>query len=211
MEKRRKLFFTVFLLVGTILTVALVIVGSVKVQNGTPENQSYAYVKPTPTIMVPEKPSQYEVLSPDGKYLLTMETLKNDESIKQSFSVKAVEDDTSVKIFDRKSSLNDPVTIPYNSFSPNNKYIMLLINDTEKLTHIVLRTDGKDITEGQKYAEIEKNFYGKYSDFDITDVTGWGGYSLVVVNTNNKDGKVGPSFWFDLSNLSFIHLSTRFN
>ena len=85
------------------------------------------------------------------------------------------------------------------------------IGDFEKPEYIVLRTDGKDMKDGKNYVEITKLFYEKYDDFVISDVTGWGGEGLIVLNSKSPDGETGPSFWFDLSGFGFIRLSTIFN
>jgi hypothetical protein len=210
MEKHRNKFFTIFVLVGTVIATALIFIGTHRIQQITDIPQSLASSHPTPT---PDENIDITIPSPDGKYELGMvNTKKSDGTITQTFTAANLSDKSSVNVYSYiAKNKDDLLSIPFNCFSPNNKYMMLSHEDGGQTKHIVLRTDGQEIAKGGKYVEVENSFYNKYSDFDITDVTGWGGYSLLLVNTNFKDGKVGPSWWFDTSNLSFIRLSTRFN
>jgi len=161
---------------------------------------------------VDEKETTVDVISPNEKITLTMKGLKKaDGTLKQTFFISLDAAKESVEIYTHESNPSYQILIPYNTFSPDNKYIFLKIEDPEKAQYIVVRTDGKNIRGEEKSVEITSLFYEKYEEFVITEVTGWGGYSLIVVNTNYKDGKIGPSFWFDQSNFSFIQLSNRFN
>ena len=208
MEKRRSKLFLTFILTGTFLLAGLVFFGSLRVKEGTPQPESFASTE----MPVDEKETTVDVISPNEKATLTMKGLKKaDGTLNQTFFISLDAAKESVEIYTHESNPANQVLIPYNTFSPDNKYIFLKIEDPEKAQYIVVSTDGKNIRGGEKSVEITSLFYEKYEEFVITEVTGWGGYSLIVVNTNYKDGKIGPSFWFDLSNFGFIQLSNRFN
>ena len=208
MEKRRSKLFLTFILTGTFLLAGLVFSGSLRVQKGSPQPERFASTE----MPVDEKETTVDVISPNEKVTLTMKGLKKaDGTLKQTFFISLDAAKESVEIYTHESDPSYQILIPYNTFSPDNKYIFLKIEDPERAQYIVVRTDGKNIKGEEKSVEITSLFYEKYEEFVITDVTGWGGYSLIVVNTNYKDGKIGPSFWFDLSNFSFIQLSNRFN
>ena len=208
MEKRRSKLFLTFILTGTFLLTGLVFFGSLRVKEGTPQPESFASTE----MPVDEKETTVDVISPNEKITLTMKGLKKaDGTLKQTFFISLDAAKESVEIYTHESNPSYQILIPYNTFSPDNKYIFLKIEDPERAQYIVVRTDGKNIRGEEKSVEITSLFYEKYEEFVITEVTGWGGYSLIVVNTNYKDGKIGPSFWFDLSNFSFIQLSNRFN
>ena len=208
MEKRRSKLFLTFILTGTFLLAGLVFFGSLRIKEGTPQPESFA------SSVMPEEERQtsVDVLAPNEKATLTMKALRKlDGTLSQTFFISLDAAKESVEIYLHESNPSYQVLIPYNTFSPDNKYIFLKIDDPERPQYIVLRTDGKNIRGEEKLVEITSLFYEKYDEFVITDVTGWGAYSLIVVNTNYKDGKIGPSFWFDLSNFGFIQLSNRFN
>jgi hypothetical protein len=52
--------------------------------------------------------------------------------------------------------------------------------------------------------EISELFYAKYSEYKITDITGWAAPNLLIVNTDDVNSEEGPSFWFDVSSKTFI-------
>ncbi len=190
------------------LLTGLVFLSSARVKNGVPKAESFA----SNTIPVePEKTAQIDVLSPNGKLTLTMKNVNKGGILTQTFSLFSEKDKTTIQIYSHESKEDNPILIPYNTFSPDDKYIFLKAGTTEAPEYLVLRTDGKNIKGEEKFVEIGSIFAEKYPDFVITDVTGWGGYALVVLNSNYKDGKVGPSWWFDLSSFGFIRLSNRFN
>ena len=208
MEKRRSKLFLTFILTGTFLLAGLVFFGSLRVKEGTPQPESFA----STVMSEEERQTSVDVLAPNEKITLTMKGLKKaDGTLKQTFFISLDAAKESVEIYTHESDPSYQILIPYNTFSPDNKYIFLKIEDPERAQYIVVRTDGKNIRGEEKSVEITSLFYEKYEEFVITEVTGWGGYSLIVVNTNYKDGKIGPSFWFDQSNFSFIQLSNRFN
>lgn len=208
MEKPRNKFFLAFLITGTFLLAGLTFFGSFRVKTGTSQPESFAS-----TLIPPEvKEISVDVLSPNEKATLTMKVLKMvDGAISQKFFISTDSGKENLEIYSQVSDPESQILIPYNTFSPDNKYIFLKIGDVESPKYITLRSDGKNIKGDEKSVEITSLFYEKYGDFVIMDVTGWAGNSLIIVNTNFKDGRIGPSFWFDLSNLSFTQLSARFN
>lgn len=209
MEKRRNKFIAGFVITSAILLTGLVFIGSYMLQKPTSVANSQASVMVASEL---EKPSNIDTISPDGKYTLTMQSLKTpDGDISQAFSVSTDADLAPQNLYSKVSNPDSIISIPFNTFSPDNKFIFLKFADSGKTKHVVLRTDGAEIAKGSQTVEIESKFYEEYPDFVITDITGWGGVNLIVVNTNYNEGKIGPSWWFDLSNKSFIKLSTRFN
>lgn len=209
MEKRFKQIFLVSSLLVVVILVAVVIDNTSKVETGVKPNKNYASVaSPTP---IPFE-LKSEVLSPDAKLsLIVQNKLQTNKEVKQTFSVVDRENKTTNQVYETTSISPALVTIPANTFSPNKKFFFLKAKDSSSTKYIVFRTDGKDISKENQSVEIADLFTQKHPDFQITDVTGWGGYSLLVVNTDTPDSKTGPSWWFDLSNFSFIRLSTRFN
>jgi|SRR3990172_2634416 len=209
MEKHRSKFFTIFTIAGSLLTAGLVVLSSMRVKNEVPVTSDFALEA---KLKEPAKETTVDYLSPNGKATLTM---KNGKELKgvitQTFLIASEEDKTPVEIFKKDSNPDYLISVPDNSFSPDNKYIFLKYEEAGKNRYIVIRTDGEDLGKDIETIEIESLFSEKYPDFVITDVTGWGSYSLIVVNSDTKEGKTGPSWWFDLSNFSFIRLSSRFN
>lgn len=209
MEKRRNKFITVLAAAGILLIAGLAILSSSQLKMAVPVTTNLAYVEKHD---IPLEDESVDIISPDDKYTLNVKKKSVPGGlISQTFYIKSDENDNPVEIYERESAADDLISVPENTFSPDNKYIFLKYGDSGKTRYIVLRTDGAELKEGIQSVEIESLFSEKHSDYIITDVTGWGGYTLIVVNTDTIAGQTGPSWWFDLTNFSFIRLSSRFN
>lgn len=208
MVKRRNNLLSLFTIFAGILAAVLVFWGAFKVREGVKERTGQASNSVWET---DNKATEINILSPDGKVSLTLKNIKtNDGLIDQTLLISSDENNLT-QIFTQNSTTGGLLTIPYNTFSPDNKYFFIRKNKADEPEYLVMRTDGKNLRGDTKSVEIYGLFKEKYKDFKITDITGWAGPTLTVINTDLKNGGAGPSFWFDLSNHSFIRLSTRFN
>lgn len=142
--------------------------------------------------------------SPDGKLTLSMKMEKGNGGTVYSFSVSGKE------IFVKTVNPSTTISIPYNTWDPNGKYIFLKENSNVGTSFFVLSTGTPSLEQNDQTANITKLFAEKYPDLKIGDVTGWGGVNLVVINSIKGDGSKGPSFWFEMPSHSFIQLSMRF-
>lgn len=168
--------------------------------------------KPPAAQPTPQLPKVVEVIAPDTKKTVVMEERKFQGSITHIFSTFAEKGDLPKQIFTRTLYFPQTVAIPFNTWSPDNKYLFLKETEGGEDSYIVMTSSGNAIRENYQIVNVGERFYEKYAqDYKITDVTGWAAPTLLLVNTDKVDGTVGPSFWFDVSSLSFIRLSTRFN
>lgn len=197
---------TKIFIAGSILALVAIfaLVGMRKPKEPVVEIPSYS----PPTVMA-EPLETVTVDSPDGKMSLTMKTEKGQETDVYTFSA-AGKDNALKEIYKRSVPVGTVVSIPFNTFSPDNKYLLLKEEALGQASHFVLKTSGESFDQDLEVAEVTAPFLAKYEKYDIRDVTGWGGLNLVVINTDKKSGGTGPSFWFDVSSRSFIQLSSRF-
>ncbi len=165
---------------------------------GSSQRPSYA-----PPVAIAESPVSTTIDSPDGKKKLTVKEEKGKETKTYTFSVLDLATGFYKDIFNKTVPTATTLSIPLNTFSPDDKYIFLKETSGDTFTYFVP-------LEGQTL-DILSMFAEKHPDYKITDVTGWGGMTLIVVNTDKKDGGQGPSFWFDVTSKSFIQLNNRFN
>lgn len=147
--------------------------------------------------------------SSDGKINLEMKQEKGASAI--TWTLTARQGEEAAKTIWWQSLPNETtISIPFNTVSPDNKYMFLKLAGPDKIRYFVLTTSGKPLVSGAQTVEFSELFEAKYPEYIISEVTGWGGTNLIVFNTDKVSGGIGPSFWFDLSGKSFIQLSNRF-
>lgn len=168
---------------------------------------AFASVVSTPS---PNPSASNTILAPDGKMSLIIGEEKTAGGVTKTISAER-QNGTPVQIYSKTEPSGSSLSVPYNTFSPDDRYIFLKETTPTQTLYYALSTDGKPLAKDSQAVEITSLFYAKYTDFKITDMTGWGGMNLIVFNTNNNDGSVGPSFWFELPGQAFIRLSSRFN
>jgi len=173
-----------------------------------PNSQGTSY---TPPVARADASQETTVRSPDGKWALKMKEEKGKENVIYVFSILSSSDGSQKEIFRKTVSTTSTMSIPVNTFSPDDKYIFLKEMGVGGAGYLVFSVSGAPLVKDTLTVEISGLFADKYPDYKITDVTGWGGVNLIVINTDKSDGSLGSSFWFDVASRSFIKLSTRFN
>lgn len=200
MEKHLKLVSISFAAV-TALAVPLLL--ATRVQSPEPTSPV-----PVSAVAPPEDNTKIvSVVAPNGK----MSAKLTRDAVSYKLEVTDNVDDTTKQIYSANATDNVSFTLPDNTFSPDDKYLFIERDMGDKSTYLVMKTSGDDVVKDKKTVEVTSLFYEKYNDFKITDVTGWAAPTLLVINTDKKEGGIGPSFWYELPNGPFIRLSTRFN
>lgn len=201
----RKIFLT-FLLIATIAIfgINLYLGRSKQTSLNSPKESSQVFPQ-AKTVIPPVEASEIKSMdSPDGKLTLLMKTTKSDGLVAYSFSISGKE------IFGKAVDPSVSFSIPYNTWSPDNKYVFLKETGPADTNFFVLSALKDSSLQNEQTANITGLFSSKYPDLKIQDVTGWGGVNLVIVNSIKSDGSRGSSFWFEAPSHSFIQLSTRF-
>jgi hypothetical protein len=199
MDKRQSKFIIFSCLLISIIFVVFVL--RPKIQTPT----SNASPTPTPLAIPVALAAQPEsVTSSDGK--MTIDAMKlTDDKGSTAYTFLVTDKDSGIQkgVFTKTEAPGATLSIPANTFSPDDKYVFLKETSTTSTDFFVITSSGT--------LDISGPFAAKYQNYVITDVTGWAAPTLVVINTNKVDGTLGPSFWFDVSSKSFIQLSERFN
>lgn len=149
--------------------------------------------------------------SPDTLQKLTMKEEKNNKMIAYIFSTSNQAGGDEKQIFTKTLDSSETLSIPYNAWSPDSKYIFLKQSSSTKTSYFTLTSTGAPIAKDTQTLDITDLFEKKYTDYKIVDVTGWAAPTLIIINTDKSDGGTGLSFWFDVTSQSFIPLSTHFN
>lgn len=201
MEKRPSIIILACLVISAVSV--LFILSS---RGQQPKEISYA-----PPLAKADPSRESTVASSDGKRTLKMKEEKGKEGVTYTFWVINSADNSQKEVFRKNVPLNTTFAIPANTFSPDGKYVFLKETAPEGTSYPVLSALGTPLTKDGSTLEIVGLFAGKYPNYKITDVTGWGGVGLIVFNTDKSEGGIGPSFWFEIPSGGFIQLSTRFN
>ncbi|MFI5240868.1 MAG: hypothetical protein ACHQUA_00355 [Microgenomates group bacterium] len=170
-----------------------------------PEGSKYTYAPKS----VKANNQETEVLAPDGKMTLVMKEEKGKESTEYIFSVSSPTGGQK-EVYRETINPSGSIQIPYNTFSPDDKYFFLKKVDSGKTSFFVLSTAGTALGKDSPFLEFSSSFETKYPDYKIKDATGWGGMTLIIINTDKVSGGQGPSFWFDVTSNRFIQLSSHF-
>ncbi|HKB88864.1 MAG TPA: hypothetical protein VKC53_04450 [Patescibacteria group bacterium] len=174
------------------------------------EVQTVGPIRTNQPIAIAKADDPARVVASDGKMSLTMREEKGKETTTYTFVAKNESIGSENQIYSKTVPLGTVFSIPLNTFSPDDKYLFLKETSASGDTYLAMTSSGALIKDAQTL-DISSLFTAKYDSYKITDVTGWGGMTLIVVNTDKTDGGVGPSFWFDVTSKGFIRLSNRFN
>lgn len=168
---------------------------------------------PIKTITEPNpSPNPEQILyanSSDGKINLEMKPEKGANTTTWTLTARQGEE-AAKTIWWQTLPAETMISIPFNTVSPDNKYMFLKQAGPDKNRYLVLTTSGKPLSSGAQTVEFVELFEAKHPEYIITEATGWGGINLIVFNTDKAGGGAGPSFWFDVSGKSFIQLANRF-
>lgn len=167
--------------------------------------------KPQPAVMelIPEPtqaptPASQSAESIDGQIQLKLEPQPIAEGIAWTLTSQTGTA-TAETIWRETLPAGTQVILPFNAVSPDNKYLFISQSGPTGNRHLLLSTVGSPARE------FSEPFYAQFPELIITDVTGWGGINLIVLNTDNLTGTAGPSFWYEAPTRAFIRLTNRFN
>ncbi len=164
-----------------------------------------------PTVPEARASQLTSVGSPDGKMSLTMKQKKGDGTVTYTFLIADEETGSQREIFFKTVPSGTVFTVPNNTFSSDNKYVFFKEISLGSVDYYILTSSGEPVYKDTQGFNFSSLFNEKHQDYVITDVTGWAGPTLVVINTDKSGGGTGPSFWFDVASKSFIQLSSRFD
>jgi len=194
--------FVILFLITALSALGVVIFHSFQKPNSIPDFTS----SPTFPITTQAAPDTTVMESSDGSQTLTMKEEKSiNGTVTYTFSVSGQ------VIYTKTLEKGESFIIPFNTWSPDNKYVFLKEITKTGVSYIVINGKGGPITKEDQTVDFADLFAKKLPAYKIADVTGWAGPTLIVINTNKDDENAGPSFWFDVASLLFIQLSNRFN
>ena len=129
---------------------------------------------------------------------------------KHSFFTSIKPEETKQLIFRKEGVLSQNLSIPYNTWSPDNIYVFIKEATPTVNNYYVFFTSESSFSDSSQYLNIQSLFAEKVSDYIILDVTGWAAPNLLIVNAKENQSEKKVSFWFEVSSQSFLLLGTYF-
>lgn len=210
-----KNILSVFILL-IVVTVVTGIVFFVFVKQNSLVSRS-VFSAPLPTITgIPTQAPSYDAQvssmdSPEGSKRLILQKTQDSKGATYSAFVSTLSDEQTQQILSMSALDAEVITIPFNTWSPDNNYLFLTKKAQSANQYLVLNSSGEWLGDAAPYLPVQELFAHQVEGYSIEDVTGWAGPTLLIVNaksTENENNKI--SFWFDVPSKSFIRLSTYF-
>lgn len=151
------------------------------------------------------KQDQSALDSPEGSKTLVVEKKYTEGVLSHSAYILTKADQQKTEIFSNLKTFSN-LEIPYNAWSPDNVYFFL----KDYNNYFVFQSSGDLFSGNLKYLSFTDLFKNNFPDYEIEDVTGWGGLGLIIINAKQTTDNQKVSFWFDVPSQSFIQLGTYF-
>lgn len=127
--------------------------------------------------------------------------------VRYDFRVIDKDSGTAKELFSQTVNNDTAISIPFNSWSPDNKQIFLKVADPKGTDYWVLKVDGSNYADGERYLSV-MNYWNKAErTYKVRIVSGWAGDGLLQVYTLKGDGSEGPLYWFLTGSKTFEQLA----
>lgn len=146
--------------------------------------------------------------SPDGTKKLIMKTTHNfDGTLTYVFSVTDKSAESKQVLYTERVKGSESMSIPFNTFSPDNKYLFIQKNGSNAL---VFKATGESVAADQEYFDVSGLFGEKIKQHIFSQATGWASPTLLVINTVTQNGTKGSSYWFEVPSKAILQLASEF-
>lgn len=161
-----------------------------------------------PTKVPEEKVDVSSQISSDGTKKLIMKTAHNNTgTLTYAFSTADGSGDNEKEIYTTTLSGEETMNIPFNTWSPDNKYLFIQKGDRG---FMVFKDSGEAFPDGQLFLDLTDLFAQRKTGHNLSEATGWGSETLIIINTAGEAEAKGPSYWFEVPSKAIIQLSTEF-
>lgn len=144
-------------------------------------------------------------ISSDGTKKVTVQIEENTDATR-TFTIST---DDKKAIFSEKLNVGESISLPFNSWSADNRFFFIKETTREGTSILVFKADGQPFADGEAYLDLTGTFRARVGDtFDVA--TGWAEDDLIVINTKLTDGTQGSSYWFAVPSKAIIPLAVQF-
>lgn len=164
-----------------------------------------------PTEVITSKITVSSQISPDGTKKVIMKVTQNPDNTKTyDFSVSDENGANEQYSFTKTLDSSRSMAIPFNAWSPDNKYFFTEQNTGGNKNAFVFKATGAPFADAETYLDATDLFKQKNTGNNFSEATGWASESLIIINTTKPDSTKGPSYWFEVPSKAIIQLSTEF-
>lgn len=204
---------TIFL---SVIAASLSLFVVIRMNNSQP--QTYAVsampifiVGPSPTIVFEPKVVVSSQISPDGAMKLTMKITSNENGTKTyAFFISNGTEVNDRAVFSKTLDTGKSMTIPFNTWSPDNKYFFIQEHQEGGIIVMVFNDSNEPFDTGKTYLDVTDLFKKNNNGNNFSEATGWASESLIIINTTTQDNTKGPSYWFEVPSKAIIQLGEQF-
>lgn len=135
-----------------------------------------------------------------------MQEATTGENLIYDFSVAEIGKGESVHLYSKTVSLGH-MELPFNSWSPDDKYVFVSENTGGIKRFYVFKANGETFSNGEEYIDVIPKFESANTGLKLENVTGWDSENLLHISTLLENGEKGPGFWFEIPSKAIIRLS----
>lgn len=165
---------------------------------------------PIVTPIFTPKEENFSQISPDGTKKVLM-TVGADEDSTKTYTLTTADgnNNSQIEIYSITLPVTENISIPFTTFSPDDKYFFVIHQKSGVNEAMVFRTDGEPMSDNEQYLEVARTFVEKEIQNPYKETTGWASETLLIVNTTPENGSK-QSYWFEVPSKAIITLSTEF-
>lgn len=148
-------------------------------------------------------------ISSDGTKKVIMKATESADNT--TYEVSTMDEETKEKlIFTKTLSSEGNMEIPFNTWSPDNKYFFIEENAGGVKKVFVYKAAGEPFDEKDPYLDATESFRNANTGNYFDEATGWASETLIIMNSKKPDGEKGFSYWFEVPSKAIIQLATDF-
>jgi hypothetical protein len=164
---------------------------------------------PFPTEIFTVESSVSEISSDGSKKVILRKIQKGDKTQIVTVSTQDGNGDNGQVIFSKSLQKDKSMSIPYNTWSPDNKYFFIQENTATGSGIMVFNSKGESFGNGEAYLDLTGLFEKQETGNNFSEATGWASETLIIVNAATKEN-TKVSYWFEVPSKAIIQLSTVF-
>lgn len=150
-------------------------------------------------------------ISPDGVKKVVMKVTENSDGTK-TYDISTADENGANEqyIFSKILIASDNLRIPFNAWSPDDKYFFIQGSIDGNKSVMAFNVSGAPFANAETFLDVTNLFTQKNTGNNFDEATGWASETLIIINTRKPEGEKGFSYWFEVPSKAVIQLSTEF-